>query len=74
VVPNIFSFWGQFLLFCDFFMRKKKRKIWKKSLFSFNKIFFVKCGFSSRIHHFHEIKKIEEGENIGWHHLVTISC
>ncbi len=34
LVPNIFSFWGQFLLFCDFFMRKKEKNL-EKSLFNF---------------------------------------
>jgi hypothetical protein len=43
---------------------RKKRKIWK-NLYLIKFFSIVKCGFSSRIHHFCENQKIEEGENIG---------
>jgi len=71
VVPNIFPFGANFSYFVIVYEKKPKKL--EKYVFNFTFFSIVKCGFSSRIHHFREIKKIEEGENIGCHHLATIS-
>jgi hypothetical protein len=63
VVRNIFSFWGQFLLFCDC-LWEKRRKIWKNLYLFFYFFFIVKCGFSSSIHHFREIKKLKKEKTL----------